>query len=86
MRKQVGEQDIELIFAGVKAHLYMTLEKKGYGAFTSRHEILGCVTEEYIELVDAVRDGLQKDVNNELLDVAVSAIWGLVSNRVGVDW
>lgn len=86
MRKQVEDRDIELVLDGIKTHLYMVLEKKGYGAFASRHEILGCVTEEYIELVEAVRSGIHLDVNEELRDVAISAIWGLVSNRVGVDW
>jgi NTP pyrophosphatase (non-canonical NTP hydrolase) len=53
------------------------LIEKGRGAFVSTHEILGIITEEYYELVDAVRSDVVDDVRSELLDIAVGCIFGI---------
>lgn len=55
------------------------ITEKGAGTFSSRHEILGCVTEEYHELIEAIRtDGFDKKrIIHELLDVACSCVFGL---------
>lgn len=63
------------------------LELKGAGAFVSAHEILGCITEEYQELIDAVRDDDFDDIRGELLDIAVGAIMCIASmDQDALEW
>jgi len=63
------------------------LKQKGYGTFTSRHEILGVITEEYKEFKDAVHSKDYKQMENELIDIAVGAIFGVVCFREKtIDW
>ncbi len=63
------------------------LQEKGNLVFDSPHEILGVVTEEYHELVEAVRQGAAKRIDDELLDVAVAAVFGHISVKKGwLNW
>jgi hypothetical protein len=63
------------------------LNLKGESAFASRHEILGVVTEEYIELIDAVRASDLDTVHRELEDIAVACIFGIACIKNGnMDW
>lgn len=67
--------------------LSFRLKEKGSGTFKSRHEILGIVTEEHFELIDAVKSGTLEEVKQELLDIAVGALFGIASIEAkGVDW
>jgi NTP pyrophosphatase (non-canonical NTP hydrolase) len=61
----------------VKEHMEKVILAKGDGAFSSPHEILGAITEEYHELVEAVRHNIPEQVQHELKDLAVLAIFGL---------
>jgi len=56
--------------------LMMRLGEHGYGAFSSIHEVLGVVDEEHGEMKDAVRDNDLDQVAQELLDIAVPAVFG----------
>lgn len=47
---------------------------KRYGDFTSTHEALGVLTEEYHELLDAVRENAVEAVAIEALQVAAVAL------------
>ena len=51
--------------------------QKGRGSFISTHEILGVVTEEYFELVEAIKTNDTREIRLELLDVIVSSLFGL---------
>ena len=51
---------------------YARLHQKGWGTFSSSHEILGIITEEYHELIDAVKSNNLDKVHEELLDIAVA--------------
>lgn len=55
------------------------IEEKGRGAFLSHHEMLGAITEEYSELIDAVRQNNPSDVISELFDVAVACAFSIAS-------
>lgn len=48
-RKQISKQEIGDAVALVRYHLFRRLDHKGYGAWLSRHEILGMITEEFGE-------------------------------------
>lgn len=73
----IGQAILELEEA-----LAYRLKEKGDGAFVSIHEILGVVTEEYQELLDAVHainshHTSLRDVHWELLDIAVACIFAI---------
>lgn len=63
------------------------LRKKGYGAYASKHEVLGILTEEFKELIDAVQSqpvvGGKNSVREELLDIAVGCLFGIASIDCG---
>lgn len=66
------------------------VRQRGNHSFASRHEILGQITEEYEELIEAVK--LDKTphmhrVRDELFDIAVACVWGILSiGTKSVDW
>lgn len=57
------------------------LEEKGRGAFVSNHEMLGVITEEYHELIEAIHRNDSIDVASELSDIAVACLVSLASLR-----
>lgn len=64
------------------------LAEKGNGTFSSRHEILGVLQEEFTELEDAVRDGeLTSEVRHEIMDIAVGAVFAIACiDAHALDW
>jgi NTP pyrophosphatase (non-canonical NTP hydrolase) len=63
------------------------LNEKGYGTFSSRHEILGVVTEEYHEFVEAVHKKDHVEMKNELIDIAVGCIFSAACiEEKTIDW
>ncbi len=86
-RIQLTEEQIRYAVGATVDKLYKRLEQKGYGTFASRHEILGVITEEYKEVVDAVHEKNPEAIKQELLDIAVGAIFGYACmNEKTVDW
>lgn len=81
-RNTVSDYDIRACMRTIEARLNMRLEQKGKHTFASNHEALGIVTEEYHEYVAAVQSNKTEDVRNEILDVAVAALFGVIS----MDW
>lgn len=67
--------------------LSFRLQQKGYGTFTSSHEILGVITEEYHELIEAVKSNTLNEVKEELKDIAVGCIFAIACIEDGtIDW
>ena len=86
-RKQLSEFDIGLTVASMEVQINKVLNKKGSGAWLSRHELLGVLTEEYHEVVDAVHSGKQDDIAAELMDVAVTCLFGITCiKKKTLDW
>lgn len=73
----VSPASIEKASAAVIAHIFKMMTKHGPQAYASRHESLGVITEEYFELVDAIKanDGIEFDA--EALDLACAAMFHL---------
>ena len=73
------------IIAGVSKEILRKLGERlkqhGPGSFIGPHEILGIITEEYDELIDAVRDNDYGQVEKELVDIAVGCLFGVASLR-----
>ena len=47
--------------------------RQRYGAYASSHEALGVITEEYLELMQAVRSNNIQDIFKEAMDLAACA-------------
>jgi hypothetical protein len=86
-RNLINIDDVDAALDVIREKILEKLEEKGPHSLCSIHEILGIVTEEYDELVLAVRSNKHKAVMAECEDIAVGAIFGLMSHRVeGLDW
>lgn len=79
-------ESISTTIAELISTLYYRVSQKGANTFVSSHEILGIVSEEFDELKDSVRKNDLDEFEEELFDVAVACIWGLVSKKLGVHW
>jgi len=79
IRPIIPNQKILYMKAQILKELDKNIMVKGAGSFTSSHETLGCVTEEYKELTDAVHSKDMKKIEEELLDIIGAAAWGLAS-------
>jgi NTP pyrophosphatase (non-canonical NTP hydrolase) len=77
-RVQVEEEHIRQGLKFLTQKLRYRLEEKGKGTFSSRHEILGVLEEEMYELRRAVCGENNIRVADELLDVAVAAVYGYI--------
>ena len=89
-RHQICHDRVQISFDDLADTMEMRLKEKGRGTFASSHEILGVVTEEYLELIEAVKlhgnDKAQR-VKHELLDIAVACIFGAACiDEGGMDW
>ena len=86
-RPEITADNINSAVNALQIRMVKTLNKKGNGAFISRHEILGALQEEFREVEDAIRsaDDLDKLVE-ELFDVAVVSVLAGISLRLrGID-
>ena len=85
-RPEISQGNINEAIKRVVNTIKLELAIKGPHTFSSKHEILGILTEEYYELVKAVHT----DVNfqGELIDVAVAAVYGLACSlqEGALDW
>jgi uncharacterized protein YabN with tetrapyrrole methylase and pyrophosphatase domain len=63
------------------------LRGKGAGAWLSRHEILGIITEEYHEFIEASHSRNREQMKQELIDIAVGCIFAVACiNDKTLDW
>ena len=88
LRPQIKKAIIHTVVGKTRNRLFARLEEeKGFGSWLSRHEILGMLTEEYNETVNAVHKGTIEDVYKELEDVAVGCIFAMACIKSGtLDW
>jgi len=86
-RPNVSRQSRAEALAFVASELKRRIAEKGAGAFASSHEISGIMTEEYQEFLEAVHVGDRLEIEAELADIAVTAIFGLASiHGEHLDW
>jgi hypothetical protein len=79
-RNKVTLDQVDEGLRQLREEILRRLDQHGPGEFVSTHEILGVVTEEYHELVDAVKDN--QAVDHELMDIAVGALFGAICLRI----
>lgn len=77
MRPDVSTKSIEQATDLVFGSLGRATALHGRGSYSSAHEILGVVTEEFHELVDAVKSNRIVRVEHELADIAVACLFGI---------
>lgn len=78
-RPIISDENIQKSITEVLNSFNKKLEKSGKGALISPVEILGKLTEEYLEVEDEVHDERLNDLKNELIDVVVTGLWGIAS-------
>ncbi len=86
-RNQITKQEIKKGVADFHKALLKALDKKGYGAFASSHEVYGILDEEYEELKREFHSDNKSKQADELLDVAISALFGYIcikTKKLGV--
>jgi len=83
-RPLITDDNIATAMHVLKLTLDTQLKRKGKLCWLSAHEMLGVITEEYHELIDAVKSNLDFDIKRELLDVAVAALFALACINNGV--
>lgn len=80
-RPRIPEWEVKKVQELVQVHLGEKILEKGRGAFVSTNEILGAVTEEYHESRVEIQANHRKNLEKELLDLAVACLWGVASLR-----
>jgi NTP pyrophosphatase (non-canonical NTP hydrolase) len=86
-RTQLTDEQIKMAVDKVTEKLQFRLNQKGYGTFASKHEILGVITEEFKEFVDAVHSKDYEEMKSEIIDLAVGCIFGLACfEEETIDW
>jgi len=87
MRPQITTKEIDSTLKRVVDWLDKRIKEKGYGSFSSIHEIRGVIDEEIIELKDAMHEKDYAAMEHELKDVIVAGIFGLACLKSGkMDW
>lgn len=86
-RVQISEERVGKAADLVRVWLFRRLNNKGFGAWLSRHEIIGSLTEEYHEAVEATHSRSSEELRAELVDIAVSCIFGIACiDEKTLDW
>ena len=81
-KHEISEEDIDIALKQLCSRLKERMNlRKGKGYY-NRHEALGKITEEYMELIHAVTKEKLKPIHSETLDVAESAMYFLITQNV----
>ena len=88
MRHLITNQKIiDGSFHELRDKLSGRLNQKGMHSFASSHEVSGIMTEEYTEMLDAIKENDIMQLRHELYDIALAAIWGIISiDSELMDW
>ena len=78
-RPQISSLELDAGFNDLNDAVAAKIAKHGYGIYLSNHESLGIIAEEYHELLSAVQSNNVADIRAELMDVAVGALFAVIS-------
>ena len=78
-RPQATEIEISQTIEQVCDKLAFRLSEKGYGKFVNKFELLGVLQVEFYELTKAIHERNDQEVIEELIDIVVGALFGIVS-------
>lgn len=77
----VDQRMIDWIYEVVREQMNYRLQKHGPGKYASPHESLGIIAEEYHELIQAITKNDGEEIEKELYDIAVAALFAIASLR-----
>lgn len=80
IREPYDPKLLEVVLTNLRGELDRRLKKHGPGIYASEHETLGIIAEEYQEFIDACKLGDHYECRSELFDIAVTAVFGIVSS------
>lgn len=80
-RPEIDIKKLSVIYGEVLRLVDKRLQEKGNGIYASNHEALGIITEEYWELIEAVKDNDNYGIREELKDIAVGCLIALASKK-----
>jgi NTP pyrophosphatase (non-canonical NTP hydrolase) len=83
-RPEINLQHLSHEYGEILRTMDIRLQEKGRGIYVSNHEALGIITEEYYELIEAVKSNEDINVRQELIDIAVACIIALGSKYIGM--
>lgn len=79
-RPEISKEIIEKNVSNIASWLNFRLEEKGRGIFVSKHEILGVLEEEMLEIKEAIwKNYSLYEIKMELVDLIVGALFGVMS-------
>lgn len=82
MERLVADQDlVNAVISDLAMHLIEKMDEKGLECFSSTHEAYGKIEEERYEALQAMHQNQDEQFEAELLDIAIAALWGVVSYR-----
>lgn len=81
MVTEISEETEKEVFAELTKHFFEKRRKKGRLSFNSMAEIFGKGTEEWHECLCEFHAKDKDKFYNELMDMAVVALWGLMSKK-----
>ncbi len=87
-RLKVTEIYIDTALDILKSEIMRRIDQKGDYSFINDHEFLGIVTEEYNELIEAVKSNNTDNVSQEGMDIAVACVFnvaGIIATRLAKD-
>lgn len=83
LREELTSNEILKAMGEAQDWLWERLKEKGKGSFSSTHEILGVLDEEFDELREAIHISKQDEIAHELKDIFVVAVFGIACLRAG---
>lgn len=78
-RPEIKRETLDRVYDAMVQNLLKGINKHGAGTWKSSHEILGLMTEEYHELIQAVHTGDRENLIEELKDIGTVVLFGLAS-------
>ena len=77
-REVITREQLDKGLEAFATKLRSRLDEKGWHTMCSRHEILGIMEEEMHEVRESVRSEKDTELKEELIDVAVGALYGAI--------
>ena len=78
-RPIVSQEDISDAIGDLKCMVKQKAKKHGPRVYLTPHNALGIITEEYWELIEAIKSNDPNRIYSEIMDVAVACIWQAAS-------
>jgi len=86
-RPKITTDEVNRAIDALISSLFKQIEQYGTHSYSSKHEIQGLLKEEFDEINAAIHNGTSEELKEELLDIAVAAIYGYACiDAKKVDW